>query len=324
MTTNAPLALPQTSKNNLTVIFAPAGVGKTTLIGTLFAKHLFPKDGEVRFLALDPNAEDGLVSAIKTYNVVLEPGQLTIARPKKDDGSAFEATLRSCLKTARAKAQLPSAKPDPKSGRELVDRLEDIIELLIKFEGIDVATGKAAPPTLSKDFKENTVLVIDSWTQFVLELTSGLNQENLLQPEQRDWNQMNNAVSSILATLASLPCKVVILTHCDELILPKSDKPNDVALHTVLPVFGTSKKNKDLAASKCSNVLFMQTSNGTRQIRTKSWTSWGDPFTICRSNTINSNHAGLKVSTSEDEYTKMPGLIFSLAQLLWGKPLETK
>lgn len=198
------------NKTDKVLLFAGAGLGKSTAVATVFIDA--PEDRRVIYLMLEPNAAHGIEFGLKHYNINLKPGQLIYAMPGETVTNGF-GNLSRALQAFTTKPQSVKHSPtDMTVNKDKYGFLQKVIDGLNSFKGIDYITGESVSIGDVGKLKKTDILVIDGLSPIASEVWKTLYGDVLLF-SGFDYGAPQQLLYSILSTLTNLSCGIILLAH---------------------------------------------------------------------------------------------------------------
>ena len=196
--------------NQKIVVYGPPKAGKTQLVGTLASKY--------KLIWFD--LENGFETLLKLPQEIKERIELV----RIPDSKVYPIAVETMLKVFSGAA----------------------VEICEEHAKVNCAICKKdSKPTYKfklSDVPEDTIVVVDSLTQFTISAIANITRS---QPEDYkmqfdDWGSLRALVEKLLSCIQAAPCKVVAITHEEEVEMEDGRKK-------IVPVCGSSKSSRNTA-----------------------------------------------------------------------------
>lgn len=211
--------------NQKILVFGPPKVGKTQLVGQLAAKY--------NLIWFD--LENGFETLLKLPTEYKDRVELI----RIPDSKVFPIAVETMLKVF---AGVP-------------------VEICDEHGKVNCAICKKdSKPTTKfslKDVPSDTIVVVDSLTQFTISAIANItrNQPEDYKMQFDDWGNLRAIVEKLLSCIQTAPCKVVAITHEEEVEMEDGRKK-------IVPVCGSSKSSRN-TAKFFGHVVYCEVKNKT-------------------------------------------------------------
>lgn len=197
-------------KADKVIIYGDGGVGKSHSVASTLIDA--PEDRRIIYLMTERNAASGFENGLKYFKINPKEGQIIYVFPKQKSKafSNLDRALKAFVKESKKDALKGNA--DTTQGKEHYTYLQDVINSLVNFKGVDYVTGEEVSVGNVGMLGQNDILVVDGLSPIGNEVWHSTVGDKIA-IGQNDYMPAQHLMYQILSELSVLSCPVILLAH---------------------------------------------------------------------------------------------------------------
>lgn len=192
------------------ILFGGAGQGKSFSIASVLKDA--PSNRRLIFIFTEKNAVSGLERGLAHYDIQVEPGQILYAFPKRKERAFANLKRAVDVYSKQSKSNALQGNKDATGGKEHYSFLQNILNTFDSFTGIDYVTREEVKVGSVDSLDMDDILIIDGLSPISFEIWNSLVGDKIA-ISMSDYMPIQHVMYSIMQSIASLDCNVILLAH---------------------------------------------------------------------------------------------------------------
>lgn len=211
------------------ILYGRGATGKSFSLATLLKNK--PEARRLVYLMTERNAVSGFERGLQSFGIEPEEGDVIYVFPEVKKGGFGNLSRSIGTWTKESKTAALKGNNQTTQGKEHYPYLQNIINTLDNFVGVDYATQKKVKVGCVDDLDGDDILIIDGLTPIATEVWHTTVGDKIA-VSQGDYMPAQKLMFEILSLLSGLTCPVILLAH--EKPLTEVEKVNGIDNQKVL------------------------------------------------------------------------------------------